>query len=95
MSSFWIRKSYSHFFNKNTCELDIVLTTAVNILTTNEFVKLTMHASNNWALVEKYILSCMWGVQIYEPVHNKTYKTSVTACTSTLYGKGSLLTLFG
>ena len=35
-------KSYSHFFSKNTCELDIVLTRAVNILTTNEFVKLTV-----------------------------------------------------
>ena len=36
-------KSYPHFFfSKNTCELDIVLTRAVNILTTNELVKLTM-----------------------------------------------------
>ena len=39
--SFSICKSYSHFFSKNTCELDIVLIRAVNILTTNEFVKLT------------------------------------------------------
>ena len=31
---------YSHFFSKNTCELDIVLTRTVNILTTNELVKL-------------------------------------------------------
>ena len=37
-----ICKSYSHFFNKNICELDIVLTRTVNILTTNELVKLTM-----------------------------------------------------
>ena len=29
------------FFSKNTCELDIVLTRAVNILTTNELIKLT------------------------------------------------------
>ena len=42
MSSFCICKSYSHFFSKNTCELDIVLTRTVNILTTNELVKLTM-----------------------------------------------------
>ena len=35
-------KSYSHFFSKNTCELDIVLTGSVNILTTNELVKLMM-----------------------------------------------------
>ena len=34
MSSFCICKSYSHFFSKNTCELDIVLTRTVNILTT-------------------------------------------------------------
>ena len=33
--------SNSHFFSKNTCELDIVLTRTVNILTTNELVKLT------------------------------------------------------
>ena len=30
------------FFSKNTCELDIVLTRTVNILTTNELVKLTV-----------------------------------------------------
>ena len=40
VSSFCIRKSYSHFFSKNTCELDIVLTRAVNVLTTNELIKL-------------------------------------------------------
>ena len=42
VSSFCICKSYSHFFSKNTCELDIVLTRTVNILITNELVKLTM-----------------------------------------------------
>ena len=44
MSSFCICKSYSHFFSKNTCELDIVhvLTKTINILTTNELVRLTM-----------------------------------------------------
>ena len=30
------------FFSKNTCEIDIVLTRTVTILTTNELVKLTM-----------------------------------------------------
>ena len=30
------------FVSKNTCELDIVLTRTVNILTTNKLVKLTM-----------------------------------------------------
>ena len=37
-----ICKSYSHFFSKNTCKLDIVLTRTVNILPTNKLVKLTM-----------------------------------------------------
>ena len=37
-----ICKSYSHFFSKNTSELDIVLTRTVNILTTNKLIKLTM-----------------------------------------------------
>ena len=35
-------KSYSHFFSKNICETNIVLTRTVNILTTNKLVKLTM-----------------------------------------------------
>ena len=35
-------KATNIFFSKNTCELDIVLTRTVNILTTNELVKLTM-----------------------------------------------------
>ena len=30
------------FFSKNTCELDIVLTRTITILTTNELVKVTM-----------------------------------------------------
>ena len=41
VSSFCICKSYSHFFSKNIYELDIVLTRPVNILTSNELVKLT------------------------------------------------------
>ena len=33
----------THIFSaKNTCELDIVLTRTVNILTTNKLIKLTM-----------------------------------------------------
>ena len=32
--------SHSHFFSTNNCVLDIVLTRTVNILTTNELVKL-------------------------------------------------------
>ena len=42
MSSFCICKSYSHFFSKNTCESDIVLTRTVDILTTDKHVKLMM-----------------------------------------------------
>ena len=42
VNSFCICKSYSHFFSKNNCELDILLTRTVNILTTNELVKLMM-----------------------------------------------------
>ena len=42
VSSFCICKSYSHFFSKNTCELDIVLTRTFNILTTNYTIKLMM-----------------------------------------------------
>ena len=42
VSSFCICKSYSHFVSKNTCESDIVLTRTVNILTTNQLIKLTM-----------------------------------------------------
>ena len=37
-----LQKLLTFFFSKNTCELDIVLTRIVNILTTNELVKLTM-----------------------------------------------------
>ena len=33
---------FTFFFSKNTCELDIVLTRTVKILTTNKLVKLTM-----------------------------------------------------
>ena len=35
-------EAFAFFFSKNTCELDIVLTRIVNILTANELVKLTM-----------------------------------------------------
>ena len=50
--------SFCIFVSKNTCELDIALTRTVNILTTNELVKLTTLWTtgswcclNNWALV--------------------------------------------
>ena len=40
--AFAFAKATHIFFSKNTCELDIVLTRTVNILTTNDLVKLTM-----------------------------------------------------
>ena len=40
--AFAFAKATSHFFSKNTCEFNIVLTRTVSILTTNELVKLTM-----------------------------------------------------
>ena len=44
LKKMWVAlcKSYSHFFSKNTCELDIVLTKTVNSLNTKKLVKLTM-----------------------------------------------------
>ena len=40
--AFACAKTTHIFFSKNTCELDIVLTRTVNILTINGLVKLTM-----------------------------------------------------
>ena len=40
--AFAFAKAIYIFFSKNTCELDIVLARIVNVLTTNELVKLTM-----------------------------------------------------
>ena len=46
------------FFSKNTCELDIVLTRTVNILTTNEIVKLTiLWTTGSWTLTPLPYLS--------------------------------------
>ena len=42
VSSFAFGKAIHIFFSKNNCELDTVFTRTVNILTTNELVKLTM-----------------------------------------------------
>ena len=36
----WV--AFECFLEKNICELDIILTTEVNILTNNKLVKLTM-----------------------------------------------------
>ena len=40
--AFAFAKATHIFFSKNTCELDVVLPRTINILTTNELVKLTM-----------------------------------------------------
>ena len=57
MSSFCICKSYSHFFSKNTCKLDIVLTRTVKILTTNELVKLTvLWTTGPWLLSAAFVI---------------------------------------
>ena len=37
-----LQKLLTFFFQKNSCELDIVFTKTVNILTTNKLVKLAM-----------------------------------------------------
>ena len=48
------------FQQKNTCELDIILTRAVNILTTNELVQLKMlWTTASWFLHEN--VSAVWG----------------------------------
>ena len=41
---FLLKKSYSHFFSKNACGLDILLSRTVNILTTNDTL-------NSWAQI--------------------------------------------
>ena len=52
-----LQKRVAFFFQQNTCELDIVLTRTVNILTTNELVKLTMlWTTGPWLLVSIYFL---------------------------------------
>ena len=60
MSRFCICKSYSHFFSKNTCEFGIVLTRTVNILTTNELLKLTtLWTTGPWFYVKTGYCSTM------------------------------------
>ena len=67
VSSFCKCKSYSHFFSKNNYELDIVLTRTVNILITNELVKLTMLWTTGpwWENVHKY-----WRINPLSASHN-------------------------
>ena len=58
--AFAFAKATHIFQQKNTCELDIVLTRTVNILTTNELVN---NALNNWAQFD-YIMVGFKGVKI-------------------------------
>ena len=68
VSSFCICKSYSRLFSKNTCEFGIVLSRTVNILTTNELVKLaTLWTTGLWSFAVNVLsLKIKW-------IHNIRY----------------------
>ena len=52
--AFALAKATHIFFSKNTCELDILLTRTVNILTTNELIKLTqLWTSGPWSSCDR------------------------------------------
>ena len=58
-----LQKLLTFFFSKNTCEVDIVLTRTVNILTSNELV--ANDTLNNWAVFfkkEHLVWSCVYPV---------------------------------
>ena len=68
-------KSYSHFFSKNTCELDIVLTRKFNILTPNELVKLTMlWTTGPWSTTSETYF------RTYTPAHSCSLIRIFTGC---------------
>ena len=54
MSSFCICKINSHFFSKNMCELDIVLTRKVNIVITNKLFKLMLWTNGPWQIIHVF-----------------------------------------
>ena len=62
LKKMWFAKATHIFFSKSTCEYDIVLTRTVNIVTTNELVKLTiLWTSGPW------LLSCTpWSYLLYK-----------------------------
>ena len=85
---------YSHFFSKNTAELDIVLTRTVNILTTNELVTITMlWATGPWSIsqnAQEMSLSRSTAFTRHEKkVRLKTYnnKTNITHETTDAWTK--------
>ena len=51
-----LQKLLTFFSRKNTCDLDIVLTRTVNVLATNEFVKVTML----WTTGPRLFISAGW-----------------------------------
>ena len=57
--AFAFAKATHIFFSKNTCELDIVLTRTVNILNTNELIKLTaLWTTGPWYL-QSFLLASL------------------------------------
>ena len=50
MLIFLLKNLSSFCIGKYICELDIVLTRTINILTINKFVLKAYHVLNNWAL---------------------------------------------
>ena len=67
--AFAFAKASHIFFSKNTCELEIVLTRIVNILTTNELVKLTML----WTTGPWYISGAILVVKMVVNFHQLAY----------------------
>ena len=66
--AFAFSKATNIFFSKKTCELNIVLTRTVNILTTNELIKLTMlWTTGPWMFLE--ILNKEFGYYICKYPH--------------------------
>ena len=52
----WV--AFAHFFSKNTCELDTVVNRTVNILTTNELVKvMTLWTTGPWCWLLQFQLA--------------------------------------
>ena len=80
------------FFSKNTCELDIVLTRTVNILTTNEIVKQTMlwTTGPRWPLIGIQIKSLLLSSLIQQTT-NWWYFCYFSQKTLTFYVKAYFL----
>ena len=69
-------KSYSYLFSKKTCELDIILTSTVKILTINKLVKLTMFWTiGPWYLLKtkKKATSSIWVALVFSVVMDRSH----------------------